>query len=228
MAPKFRGDSDDWLDDENARAGHSSAPKKAKAGVAPRATELPPERANAVVTEVFPNQCRVLLDGDHVPLACNYRRAGIIGRPNVNAKERSPVAVGDRVLVHVQNPGSGIVEGMCKRRNQIARKAPGREETPLLHILAANVDLVVIVSSVVKPVFSPEIVDRFLKGAENGGIEPLLCITKTDLMGEAAPHPWLAYREKGIEVREISVRTGLGIEDLKRDLLEKAVHGSPK
>src|SRR4051794_34756837 len=131
MAPKFRGGSDDWMDDERASSGAKGGPKPKKNASA-KATYLAPEQANAVVSEVFPNQCRVKPDeaapGLPQEFLCSYRRAGVVGQANSEIRERTPVAVGDRVLVSRSSPDSGVVEGVCERRNRLMRPAPGRED----------------------------------------------------------------------------------------------------
>lgn len=52
MVPKFRGDSNDWLDDED-KAPTRNLSAHVKKNVAARAVGLPPEKANGTVSEVF-------------------------------------------------------------------------------------------------------------------------------------------------------------------------------
>src|SRR5688572_25034039 len=104
MAPKYRGDDDDWLDSEKERGQHGTGPRAKKSK--PAMGYLPPDAANGTVTEVFPNQCKVLADSVTPPegspaalvlepyVACTYRKAKL---PTTEIRERAPVAVGDRV-----------------------------------------------------------------------------------------------------------------------------------
>lgn len=234
MVPKFRGDSEDWLDQEGsssqARSGRRS---KIKANA--RSLDLNPDQANAVVVEVFPNQCKVRWDQDGSILLCAYRRAEVVGKTKGEQKERTPVAVGDRVLAKQTGPQSGIIEGICRRRNQLSRLAPGQEQgsqaqekDKIHHVLAANIDLLVVVSSAVDPQFSPGVVDRFLVAAEAENIASLLVISKKDLftgvhLKSPSKTPWEVYREVGYPVLEMSSETGEGIAELKKAIESKTV-----
>jgi ribosome biogenesis GTPase len=234
MAPKFRGGSDDWLDDEDSNQREGSAPKKKS----PKAAFLPPEEGNATVIEVYPKQARVVVDGAEGTLLCGYRRAQVI-QSSENVRERSPVAVGDRVLIAQLNPQDGIVEGVCSRRNSLARPAPGKEqkkdESIILHVVAANIDLLVIVASVRSPEFSAGLVDRYIIAAQAAGIPSLICLTKTDLLptglatglatslDDTSPKPWLEYQKIGYPVFALSVATGEGVNDLLPRLEGKTV-----
>lgn len=223
MTPKFRGGSDDWLDDEDSNHREGSAPKKKS----PKAAFLPPDQGNATVIEVYPKQARVVLDlSSSTSLLCGYRRAQVI-QSNENVRERSPVAVGDRVLIAQLNPQDGIIEGICARRNSLARPAPGKEqkkdESIILHVVAANVDLLVIVASVSSPEFSPGLVDRYIIAAQAAGIPSLICITKTDLLAPGSPRPWQEYQKIGYPLYALSVVAGDGVNELLPELEGKTV-----
>jgi ribosome biogenesis GTPase len=223
MVPKFRGDTDDWMDDEDASAGKRGATRP-KGNPSAKATFLAPEEANATVAEVFPKLCRARLDsqdGSRTEILCSYRRAGVVGQADVTIRERTPVAVGDRVHVTQTSPDSGVVEGVCARTNRLTRPAPGREGQQ--HVLAANVDVVAIVASLRSPDFSPGLIDRFLIGAQVAGALPIICVTKIDLLEPGAKRPWDVYTRLGWRVIEISKPTGLGIAELRSDLLGKTV-----
>jgi ribosome biogenesis GTPase len=226
MGPKYRGDEEDWLDNEElASAKNTGAPSsKAKRGHQARSTHLPFEEANATVAEVFLNLCRVKLDEDRTDLLCNYRRAEVVSKAKAEVRERSPVAVGDRVLVlrtHSRGDGnprekvsaapSGVIEGVCSRKNRISRPAPGRDGTQVQHVLAANIDWVIVVASADQPKFAPTFIDRFLvaTGAEN--IQTALCITKTDLLSSPA-REWELYRKLGYPVFEVSSVLNTGFQ----------------
>src|ERR1700758_2630938 len=125
MSPKFRGGSDDFLDDEEFGRSAKGKPKK-KSGQ--KSGLLDPSKANATVTEVFPNQARVRLDEGSLEILCTYRRAQVISNSESGLRERTPVAVGDRVLAEKLNPQSGVIEGVAARSNFLARPAPGRDD----------------------------------------------------------------------------------------------------
>ncbi len=117
-----------------------------------------------------------------------------------------PVAPGD--MVSIENEA---VSGIAPRRTTLSRKDPGNVHID--KVVAANIDLIVIVSAVDSPPFRPGLVDRYLLAAARGGVTPILCLTKTDL-GDTA----MADNFR-IPVVRYSKPTGKGLDEL-RDLLE--------
>jgi ribosome biogenesis GTPase len=223
MSPKFRGGSDDWLDDEQSSRRDGSRPKKKSS----KAAFLDPSQANATIVEVFPKQARIRMDDGPESagreLLCAYRRAQVI-QTEQDVRERSPVAVGDRVLASVLTPQDGVIEGVCARRNYLARPAPGKEEQTTLHVIAANIDLLTIVASVRLPDFSPGLVDRYLIAAQAAGISSLICVTKADLMPETGRTGfWDEYRKIGYSVVLSSARQKSGISELLTSIAHKTV-----
>ena len=237
MSPKYRGDSEDWLDSDSDSSGQDgrgrAAPQKKKPKA--RSAQLPLAEANATVVEVFPNQCRVQRDVDGVELLCSYRRAEVIGKSvllnarkqNATvAKERSPVAVGDRVQVVSEGgvgESRGVIEGICSRRNCLARSSPGRQFSR--HVLAANIDLVVIVVSAREPLFSPGLVDRFLIAAQAEKIPTLICLSKMDLVdsGDSRERGWEIYSQLGFLLCEVSSKNRVGMDSLVPSIFGKTV-----
>ena len=206
----MRFTQDDWLDGAETRA----RPKSAKKPVQNRAQILSPELGNGTVTSIFPNQSAVRLDGAERPALCHYRMSTLaFGMEN---RERSPVCVGDRVRVE-----AGIIVGRCERRNRLVRPAPNARD-PLLHVLAANLDYLVVVAAAREPAFSSGIVDRFLVAASAQKIPQILCVNKTDLLAPGGPRPWAHYQAAGVAVVETSAREGAGIADLLKMLSGKA------
>ncbi|MDR3608487.1 MAG: ribosome small subunit-dependent GTPase A [Oligoflexia bacterium] len=229
MVPKFKGNSEDWLDNEEesenaSRSTGARATQAKKAARQDRAKILPFEESNAVVAEVFPNQCRVRMigTGPASDLLCSYRRANVI-KSGSAVRERSPVAVGDRVKVERIGSASGIVDAVCERRNYLSRPAPGRENTKIQHVIAANVDELAIVVSVKEPDFSPGLVDRYLVAAAFARIEPVICLTKLDLLLEGAPRPADLYRKLGYTVFEVSAKLDWGLDALRKRFENKTV-----
>ena len=221
---KFRGGSDDWLDDQNSSRRGTAKPKKKSS----KAGYLDAALANAKIVEVFPKQARARMDEGGAELLCSYRRAQVI-QNDENYRERSPVAVGDRVQVTALNPQDGVIEGVCERRNSLARPAPGKDEASnIFHVIAANIDVLTIVASIKLPDFSPGLIDRYLIAAQAAGIESLICVTKVDLIvgTETLAQPaglWDEYRKLGYPVVMISAKAALGIEQLAPKIEGKTV-----
>ena len=70
------------------------------------------------------------------------------------------------------------------------------DDDPFERIIVANADQLVIVTALADPPPRPRLIDRFLVAAYDARIEPLLCLTKSDL---AAPDELIAtYRPLGV------------------------------
>lgn len=127
----------------------------------------------------------------------------------------SLLAPGDEVLVE-WDEGKAIVRGIAPRRTRLCR--PGGEHSRIAEqVLAANVDILVHVTAAADPPFRPGLVDRYLIAAQVGGVEPVLCVNKMDLV-DSPPEALGLYRELGIRIVLTSCETSAGVEEL-RDIL---------
>lgn len=90
------------------------------------------------------------------------------GRGNFRNRKITPL-VGDQVLFESENKTDGYLLEVMPRKNQLVRPP------------VANVDLGVVVTSLVEPNFSYNLLDRFLVSLEYESIEPVIFLTKTDL-----------------------------------------------
>jgi ribosome small subunit-dependent GTPase A len=205
----FSSADQDWLDDVDGKPRPKAAAKKPLQG---RAEVLEPEAANATIVEIFPNQASALLDGQERPVLCGYRMATLASRGP--ERERSPVCVGDRVLVQ-----AGVIVGRCRRRNSLVRRAPNARN-PLRHAVVANIDLLVVVASARDPEFTQGIVDRFFAAAAAQNIPALLCVNKVDLLEPGAPRPWASTPGAA---EPCSARDGTGTQALASALRGKTV-----
>lgn len=123
------------------------------------------------------------------------------------------LAPGDAVLVEEEGKDR-FVRGVAPRRTRLSRPEPGSEDHPFEQIFAANVDALVIVAATTRPPFRAGLVDRFLIAAQIGGVEPVLCLNKIDLV-EEEPAELTAYRELGVKVFKVSCLAGRGLEPLR-------------
>jgi ribosome biogenesis GTPase len=112
---------------------------------------------------------------------------------------RKAVIVGD--LVRLDGDASGAEGTLARivqvepRRTLLRRSAD--DDDPIERPLVANADQLVIVVAVANPEPRPRLIDRCLVAAFDARLDPLLCLTKTDL---ADPEPLLAaYRPLGVE-----------------------------
>lgn len=130
---------------------------------------------------------------------------------DLSIDERNIVVVGDRVWIRPATAQEGSIERVEPRHGLLTRGAKGKE-----HIIAANVDQVVLVASLAEPVLKPHLVDRYLVSAEKGQLRPIICFNKADLV-DLVNYQWLIgmYSQLGIPVIPTSARTGMGIARLK-------------
>ncbi len=120
----------------------------------------------------------------------------------------NPVAVGDNVMI---DPGSdsksGIITGVLERKNYILRKASNLSKQS--QIIAANIDQLLLMVTIILPQTPVEFIDRFLVTAEAYSIPATIIFNKTDLYG-------------GEEVERmeylISVYTGIGYNCIRLSL----------
>lgn len=130
------------------------------------------------------------------------------------------LAAGDRVLV----TGEGeerVVQALAPRTSKLSRLAIEHSRVTE-QIFAANIDALVVVAAAAKPMLKAGLVDRYLIAAEVGGVEPVLCVNKMDLV-EDEPSEVAAWRELGVRVINTSCKTGEGIETLREALRGKLV-----
>lgn len=108
----------------------------------------------------------------------------------------------------------GVIERVEPRHGVLTRASRRRE-----HVLVANVDQLVIVMSLVEPDLKPHLIDRYLAVAQQGGLNPVLCLNKSDLADATELQPLIGlYAQLGIPVFLCSARTGFGIERLREHL----------
>jgi ribosome biogenesis GTPase len=125
--------------------------------------------------------------------------------------QRNVVAAGDVVWFRPEGKHEGIIERVEPRRGLISRTSRGRQ-----HVLVANVDQLIIVSSAAEPRLKPNLIDRLLVTAEKGGIRPVICINKIDLVEPADLMPLVGvYAQLGYDVLLVSAITGIGIDRLR-------------
>jgi ribosome biogenesis GTPase / thiamine phosphate phosphatase len=96
-------------------------------------------------------------------------------------KETNPVAVGDRVAIELEEDFGSITE-ILPRTNHILRQSV--KKTAHAHVLAANVDQVMLIATIKQPRTSLGFIDRFLVAAESFRIPQIVIINKKDLLSE--------------------------------------------
>lgn len=132
-------------------------------------------------------------------------------------RQQELLAPGDMVTVETGADGEPWIGGVLPRRGVLYRPHPGGGGGG--RILAANVDAVVLVISLVAPPFRASWVDRAILGIRRGEAEPLVCVNKADLLSDPddrarALEPLRAHTASGVTVIPTSVETGEGIAAL--------------
>jgi len=138
-------------------------------------------------------------------------------------KNTNPVAVGDEVTVEITSADTGTITAIHERRNYIIRKATNLSREA--HILASNVDQLLLMVTLEFPETPLEFVDRFLLSAEAYHIPCILLVNKTDLYSDLKMGRLDEFRKiyefAGYKVIDISVKEGTHLEILDGLLKEK-------
>jgi ribosome biogenesis GTPase / thiamine phosphate phosphatase len=135
-----------------------------------------------------------------------------------NLRTTNPVAVGDNVEFELEgNEKTGIISRVLERRNYILRKASNLSKES--QIIAANIDVLFLMITIIHPETPVEFIDRFLMTAEAYRIPAKIIINKTDIYGERENErmEYLAdlYSRVGYECIRLSLKENRGVELLK-------------
>lgn len=157
----------------------------------------------------------VLLENNSViecRLRGNYRIKGL--------RTTSPTSVGDKVEVILESKeqNTGIIEHIQERKNYIIRKSVNLSKEA--HIIACNVDQMLVMATVHLPRTSYGFIDRLLCTAEAYNIPAALLINKSDLNDEQDAANLQSeykdcYESIGYHVFIASALDGTGMSELK-------------
>ncbi len=206
----------DRTESEQAYEGSRSSKEARRA--ARRATKAATEgtgEREGIVAEVRRARCLVLHEGQYVDCPLDPHTLRLL--------TDVPVA-GDRVAFDLDDIGQGTLHRILPRATKLVRMrtqrgSSSRQQQQEEQVLAANVDLAVIVASAAMPPFHPRLVDRYLIMCQYGEVAPLLCLNKCDLAEE---QPDLSiYEGLGVPVLYTSATTGEGLEELRVHLQGK-------
>ena len=137
-------------------------------------------------------------------------------------KETNPVAVGDNVELVVDGADASITE-IKPRDNHILRLSV--KKTGHNHVLAANVDQVVLIATLKHPRTSLGFIDRFLVSAEAFRIPQAIVFNKKDLLDEAGLRELDGlqnlYGSVGVATELISAKVDDSVEGVRELLKNK-------
>jgi ribosome biogenesis GTPase len=158
----------------------------------------------------------VVKSDDGRTFSCHVRRL----LKSLEIEGRNVVTVGDRVWFRPGNSAGaeGLIENVEPRKGVITRGYRHRR-----HIIAANVDQVLIVSALAEPGLKLGLIDRYLISAELGGVRAVIVFNKADLV-DIANYQWVIglYSQLGYETLVTSVEKRIGLDRL-RELLADGV-----
>ena len=133
------------------------------------------------------------------------------GRLELESRQKkNRVAVGDRVVLRVDEDGSALIEEVLPRKNRVSRRITF---TGAEHVVAANVDVLAVMLAP-NPSLNMALLDRYLVAAHACGVEPLIVVNKMDLLDPMEVEEALApYRALGHPVALISAGRREGLEE---------------
>lgn len=131
-------------------------------------------------------------------------------------RSTNPIAVGDRVILGEQTGETVYITEIEDRKNYIVRKPTNLSKQ--LHILAANIDLALLIVTLKSPTTNTTFIDRFLATAEAYRIPAHLLINKVDLY-DAEDLEYMEaliqlYNAIGYPCTVISAKKDIGIDQL--------------
>lgn len=163
---------------------------------------------------------------------CTCILKGLLKKDKTHAKNL--VTVGDFVLFEKTAEDEGIISQVKPRRSVLSRadNLSRRKE----QLIAANIDQVLITTSLVDPPIKTPLVDRYIIATRKGNMEPVILVNKIDLLEHDQGYdPILveqereiyqefinAYKLAGVLVIPVSTVTGEGLDELKRSMQGKA------
>jgi ribosome biogenesis GTPase / thiamine phosphate phosphatase len=131
----------------------------------------------------------------------------------------NPITVGDHVEVE-EADGIGMITQLHDRKNYIIRKSVNLSKQ--IQVIAANLDIALVVATPVSPRTSLGFIDRFLSTAEAYSIPAGIVFNKSDLYDETV-HAYVAelktlYASIGYSVFVVSSLDESSLDDLKSTL----------
>ena len=132
----------------------------------------------------------------------------------------NPVSVGDEIEFEEESAGKGVIKNILPRKNYIIRKSINLSKRS--HILAANIDCVYLLVTLVAPQTQPGFIDRFLVTAEAYHIPVTILFNKVDLYEpqdlEVLENFISIYEKAGYDCRKISATDPQSVSFLRDEI----------
>jgi ribosome biogenesis GTPase / thiamine phosphate phosphatase len=151
----------------------------------------------------------------------NEYDAEITGNLRFSATSRTDFpAVGDWVKMTVYDSGQAFIHGVLPRRSLLARQAVGKSGE--IQLIATNIDVAFIVQAINNN-FNINRLERYLAICHSADIEPVLVLSKTDLVSEMEINA--AIRELKNRDREVDF---ILLSNTTRDGMDRIMDLIPK
>lgn len=138
-------------------------------------------------------------------------------------RQRNLIAIGDIVRFMKLGEKQGVITAIEPRTSLLSRTG---HYTKLKseQIIAANVDQVLIISSVGYPPLKPALIDRYIIATRKGNMTPVVLINKIDLLPKDDPiieELQIVYEKLSVPFITVSAITGEGLGELKAVMQNK-------
>ncbi len=131
-------------------------------------------------------------------------------------RSTNPIAIGDRVEIQEDTDGVGLITAIDERKNYMIRRSSNLSKQS--HILAANIDLTLLIITINYPQTTTIFIDRYLATAEAYRIPAILLFNKIDRYDstelEYMEELLSLYRSVGYDCMKLCALSGQGISDL--------------
>ena len=156
----------------------------------------------------------------------DFIKARIKGKfRTLSIKTTNPVAVGDDVDLDFTDQSEGVIKTISPRKNYIIRKSVNLSKEA--HIIASNIDLAVLLVTIVNPVTAAGFIDRFTVTAQAYNIPLLIVFNKLDLYDEKSIDKLEEYEKSyykaGYQTLRMSVVDNTGMDDFHKIISNKTV-----
>ena len=131
----------------------------------------------------------------------------------------NPLAAGDVVEWEAASAGTGMIQSLVPRKSLFWRY---NEKGKAIQAIAANMDVLVCVTSAALPPFRPRFIDRVSLEPSSERLPFIIALNKTDLgVDEEVAERMEDYRRVGFETMELSAGSGKGVEALRERIKGK-------
>lgn len=160
---------------------------------------------------------------DNKTFTCMLR--GVLKKEKTSAKNL--VIVGDFVRFECHSETEGSIVYVEPRKSFLSRADTLSQRKE--HLIAANIDQVLITVSILNPPLRTSLVDRYIIATRRGNMTPIIVVNKIDLLDqvnqidEKLYEDFLqAYATAGVPVVSVSAETNQGLEALRAVMKDRA------